>query len=171
MSFSIGFIITTKYFLKTDGFIHKTAMSNNCYYLFFHFTNEELEYWITCQNHTQQIWCRHKKKNLTVLICVFIFNLQSRHCDGMWSIPFIVMERHTLQLSTQELLTKTQADSPFTIFVRIPPSCQQLFNFPLSIWQCKTGFFCSGLLQGAIQAYCWIEVQFLQAIRESALLP
>lgn len=23
-----------KYFVKTDGFSHKTAMSNNCYYLF-----------------------------------------------------------------------------------------------------------------------------------------
>lgn len=132
--------------------------------IYFHFTSGALEYWMICQDHTEKIWCRHKKKNHTVLICVFTFNLQKRHCilhsDGTADVKLNI-----------QLLTETQANSLFTVSVRTLPSCQQLFNFNLNIWQSKTGFFLSLLLQDAIQAHCWVELQSLKGIRESVLLP
>lgn len=85
-----------------------------------------------------------------------MFNLQSRH-RLLWSDGTT-----NLKLNIQELLTKTQANSIFTISVRTSPSCQQLLNFHLNIWQSKTGFLLSVLLQDGIQAYCWVELQSLK---------
>lgn len=85
-----------------------------------------------------------------------MFNLQSRH-RLLWSDGAT-----NLKLNIQELLTKTQANSIFTISVRTSPSCQQLLNFHLNIWQSKTGFLLSVLLQDGIQAYCWVELQSLK---------
>lgn len=69
-----------------------------------------------------------------------------------------------LKLNIQELLTKTQASSIFTIynFYQNSNIHQELLNFHLNIWQSKTGFLLSLLLQDSIQAYCWLELQSLK---------
>lgn len=136
-----------KLFLKTYGFSYQTAMSNNCYYLFsFYQWSTRLSNYLP-RSHTANL-VQKQEKNLAVLICVFMFNLQSRH-RLLWSDGTT-----NLKLNIQELLTKTQANSIFTISVRTSPSCQQLLNFHLNIWQSKTCFLLSVLLQDGIQAYC-----------------
>lgn len=65
-------------------------------------------------------------------------------------------------MNIHELLTITQVNSISTISVRTSPSCQQLLNFHLNIWQSKTGFLLSLLLQDGIQVYCWVELQCLK---------
>lgn len=71
---------TLRCFVKTDGFSHRTALSDNGYYLF------SFHQWRTRvlndlpRSHTGDLVYR-PEKNPTILICIFTFNLQNNHCD------------------------------------------------------------------------------------------
>lgn len=108
------------FFLKTDEFSDKTATSNICYYFFSFYQRHLSTEWLAKMTHNK--FSVETRKNPTVLIYVFIFNLQSRHnmlrSDGTMN----------LKLNIQELLTKYKpiASLQFLSELHHPPRALEL---------------------------------------------